>query len=591
MQFPSCTSFAKTMANPQQSEVSPAPALTLYRNGRIAKQRGDLASAEACYTAAVEQCPDYVDAWISLGILHRQAGRFTQAAECHRQALIYSPEHPLALLNLGSALVDLGEFAQAGALFRRVLQINPESAEAHNNLAKVLWRDLDMQAAGHWMEALRIRPDYFEAAQSLGECLYQAARFDDAVQAFEIASRLQPQDMTTQLLLGRAQLAARQYSVARVHFERLLHLVPDLPRAKAGLAAALAGMGQYTKPLALYRAALAAAPEDPWIAVQYFGLLLRSGDFTEGWRYFDYRSHVDGLSEALERGYAQPKWTGEPLAGKRLLMISEQGLGDEIMFASAFAEAIAEADHCVIECDVRLEALFRRSFPQATFVGIHKGGNRPWTHELAECLGSVPRCDLWTTTGDFVASRRRSRNLFPRHSGYLHADPARVAFWAQRLRESGLALNVGLSWRGGTPISNQTGRTMSLDLLAPLLREPGVRFTCLQYGACAEDIAAFEASHGIRIQHFPEALADYDETAALVAALDLVVSVCTSIIHLGGALGRQVWVMAPLVAEWRYGHEGRAMIWYPSVTIHRQVREGEWGPVIAQVRKDLRRFL
>jgi hypothetical protein len=300
---------------------------------------------------------------------------------------------------------------------------------------------------------------------------------------------------------------------------------------------------------------------------------------------------MEETRDGLERGYPQPKWSGEPLAGRRLLLISEQGLGDEMMFASTFAEAITEAEHCVIECDERLAGLFSRSFPQATFVGLCKVEERMWFHQLGKRLHALPPFDFWTATGNFVASRRRGKEAFPRHAGYLQADPARVAHWRARLDELGAGRHIGLSWRGGTAITNRTGRSMSLELLAPLLREPGTHFVCLQYGKCAEEITALEASHGIRVHHWPEALADYDETAALVAALDLVISVCTAVVHLAGALGRPVWVMAPQVAEWRYGHQDPSMIWYPSVTVHRQVRDGDWAPVIAQVRKALRHAL
>jgi tetratricopeptide (TPR) repeat protein len=566
-------------------------AQALYGAGRAAKNRGDVLAAEQHYRSALELAPRYVEAWISLGVLHRQAGHFAQATDCQRQALRINPDHPAALLNLGSALFELNQFGEAGTVFRRVLELNPRSAEAHNNLAKVLWRDLDMQAAVHWYEALKIRPDYFEAAQALGQCLFSSALYTDAARAYEAASLLQPHDTGMHLSVAGALLAARDYAAARERYERLLRMAPQLARAKAGLAAALAGDGQYTKPLALYREALAIAPDDPWIQGHFSQLLLRSGQFEEGWRHYGYRWRVEETRDGLERGYPQPKWNGETLAGQRLLLISEQGLGDEIMFASTFAEAIAEAAHCVIECDERLEPLFHRSFPDATIIGLHKGDDRRWYRQLGERLDTVPTFDVWTAAGNFAASRRPASATFPRHAGYLRADPQRVAFWQERLRALGPGLNVGLGWRGGTPITNRTGRSLALEQLAPLLREEGVRFICLQYGKCAEELAELEARHGIRVIHWPEALADYDDTAALVTALDLVVSVCSAVVHLGGALGRPVWVMAPRVAEWRYGHEGPGMIWYPSVVVHRQPRDGEWSPVIAQVRKGLRRLL
>ena len=124
---------------------------------------------------------------------------------------------------------------------------------------------------------------------------------------------------------------------------------------------------------------------------------------------------------------------------------------------------------------------------------------------------------------------------------------------------------------------------MTLERLRPLLSLPNVKFVSLQYGNCDEEIAAFEASTGIKIHHWQDVVDDYDETAALVSALDLVVSVCTAVVHLTGALGRPAWVMAPFVPEWRYGHKGTSMIWYPSVRLFRQPELDEWDPVITEI--------
>src|SRR6185436_8166228 len=153
-------------------------------------------------------------------------------------------------------------------------------------------------------------------------------------------------------------------------------------------------------------------------------------------------------------------------------------------------------------------------------------------------------------------------------SGYLKADPQHVARWRERLAALGPGHKVGLSWTGGVPRTRRELRSLSLDQLQPLLAMPGFRFISLQYTAGARDeVEAWRARSGIAVEHWPEAIADYDQTAALVCALDLVVSVCTSLVHLGGALGRPVRVLAPISPEWRYGFAGEAMPWYPSVRV------------------------
>lgn len=176
---------------------------------------------------------------------------------------------------------------------------------------------------------------------------------------------------------------------------------------------------------------------------------------------------------------------------------------------------------------------------------------------------------------------------FPRHQGYLRADPERVQYWKDRLAQLGAGPKIGIGWRGGLPHTRFPVRSLSLSQFSPILAVPGVQAVSLQYTNCADEIAAFNAQTQNPVHHWPEAIADYAETAALVSALNVVISVCTAVVHLGGALGRPVWVMAPYVAEWRYGREGPDMIWYPSVRVFRQPKAGGWSPVVSAVRRAL----
>ena len=150
--------------------------------------------------------------------------------------------------------------------------------------------------------------------------------------------------------------------------------------------------------------------------------------------------------------------------------------------------------------------------------------------------------------------------------------------WRERLqRDLGAGLKVGISWRGGTPKTRARARTLSCADWAPILSVPGCQFVNLQYGECEAMLQQFQSEHGILPMHYPEALADYDETAALVCALDLVVSVCTAVIHLTGALGRPVWILAPLAPEWRYTAHRPVMPWYPSTRVFRQATMEDWS--------------
>jgi hypothetical protein len=307
---------------------------------------------------------------------------------------------------------------------------------------------------------------------------------------------------------------------------------------------------------------------------------LSAGKYATGWEHYEYRLK---RHDAYVRRRNLPWWrSGTETAGP-LLVLAEQGLGDEIMFSSCFGDLLEQQPECLIECDARLGPLFTRSFPGARILATRDAAGRapPEAHgAVAEiAAGSLP-----------LHFRRRSED-FPRHQGYLRAAPERVAYWRQRLASLGPGLKVGVSWVGGSMKTRRALRSLGLAQLAPVLGSGGANFVSLQYTPCEADIASFAGTTGIAVHHWPDALADYDETAALVSALDLVISVTTSIVHLAGALGKTAWVMVPTVAEWRYARAGSSMPWYPSVRLYRQVVLGDWGPVVEAIRSDLQALI
>jgi tetratricopeptide (TPR) repeat protein len=295
---------------------------------------------------------------------------------------------------------------------------------------------------------------------------------------------------------------------------------------------------------------------------------LLAGDFERGWDGYELRRLN---SERHQSTLGIPEWDGTPLAGRTLCVTREQGLGDEIMFASLLPEVMANAQRVLVECDPRLVPLFQRSFPGAVVFPSRPDGSAPEYADVAVGAGSLPR---------FL---RRHASSFPHHGGYLRADPARVEHWRQRLSALGPGLKVGVSWTGGVRKTRRALRSLELSQWAPILLAPGVRFVSLQYTAGA---AAEAAASGV--QHWQEAIDNLEDTAALVCALDLVVSVCTSVVHLAGALGRPAWVLTPFAPEWRYGVAGESMLWYPSVRLFRQAAHRDWSAPIAAVAAQLR---
>jgi tetratricopeptide (TPR) repeat protein len=342
------------------------------------------------------------------------------------------------------------------------------------------------------------------------------------------------------------------------------------------LGLAYSRLGDLDKASEWYGWALEADPDDPDIHFNRSLLLLSRGQFETGWKEYEYGLACGERQPAFQDF---PRWRGESLTGKTLLVCAEQGLGDEIMFASILPEIIGQAGDCIVECDAKLVPIFKRSFPSATVMRRRMPG------ETAR--ERLPHVDLQTPVGSLPLLRRNQLEDFPRHGSYLKADTERVAYWKTRLDELGSGLKVGISWRGGVPKTGRDRRSLPLVEWHPLLQHKGVHLVSLQYTECSAEIAALEQAHGIKLTHWQEAIDDYDETAALLCALDLVITVQTAVFHLSGALGRPVWGLVPLPAEWRYLNTGERLPWYPSARLFRQTERGDWANVIGRVAEAL----
>ncbi|MGQ0651573.1 MAG: tetratricopeptide repeat protein [Betaproteobacteria bacterium] len=432
------------------------------------------------------------------------------------------------------------------------------------------WRGRALIALGRYDEAQEtLREWAARRAQDarfprwLGVALRDQESLEQAEATLRAALKRFPQDFDLQAELLVTLFERGEVASARALLEDLLARHPRHAGAIAAMSLVRNTEGDVEGAADYARRAIAIDPQHA-VAHESLGLaLLKAGRYEEGWPHYEWRKRVHPAALTHTR-FAFPQWESQPLGGRTLLVHGEQGLGDEIMFASCLPDAIRDAGQVIIECEPRLAPLFQRSFPHAT-VGLR---------------GASP--DFQVAIGSLPLRFRRRREDFPAHHGYLSADAKALAQWRDWLESLGTGRKIGVSWRGGLAKTGRVRRSLDLADLAPLLKIPGFRFVSLQYGAVAEDVARLERLHGIRLENRQEAIDDYASTAALVSALDGVLSVCTSIVHLAGALGRPVLVLAPYSPEWRYGMSGETMPWYPSATVLRQPEPGAWQPVLDQ---------
>jgi hypothetical protein len=472
------------------------------------------------------------------------------AAKAFRRALLKHPGNLEALVGLGSALRGLNLFEDAEKYCRKALAIRPYQPEALRTLGGLL------QLQGRYDDALAVadaaiaaRSDCSDAWILRGDSLANSGRREEAIRAYLNASQDSAVAVEALVRVGKMHRVLGRPEAASQAFEAALELAPDaaLPRYERGL------------------------------------LRLQSRDFGPGWS--DYEARWRSERFANSRGFVSealvPHLKTEPsaadLAGQRVLLIGEQGVGDQLMFASMISDLSRIAASVLCVCEPRLIGLFSASFPEVSF--LHPSG--------AQVDGDA--VDVLVAMGSLGSAFRRDAGDFPL-TPYLRPRDDVRARWAARLGPS-KRLRVGVSWRGGTPETNRLARSLALSDLQPILELPGIEFVNLQYGDVLAEVEAVNAGRQNPIRVFPpEDLHDFEDLAGLVANLDAVVSVQTAVVHLAGGLGTTCLTLIPHNPEWRYMREGARMPWYGSVQLFRQPEPGNWDPVIDEIAAALRNF-
>ncbi|MDP6353069.1 MAG: tetratricopeptide repeat protein [Alphaproteobacteria bacterium] len=561
-------------SSPEQRKPTIQQTIDLARRHHGA---GRLPEAESIYRQILEACPNQPVALHMLGVMAHQVKNDDRAVDLITKAVTIKPDYTLAHFNLGIVLGELGRLDEAVASYRTALTIKPDYAEVHSNLgiALVVLGRLD-EAVASFRTALAIEPDYVEAHSNLGIALMKLRRLDDAVASFHEALLIKPDFAMAHSNLGLALGELGQLDEAVASHRKALAIEPDYAEAHNNLGIALGELGQSEEAVASHRKALAIKP-DYAEAHKNLGLLqLLMGDLQNGWRNYEWRWREPA---ARPRPFAHPPWEGQDLAGRSILVWGEQGVGDQIMLASVLPEVVEAAAHCTIECEHRLVPLFERSFAGAHVV---RATTPP------DPATAVAGIDFQCTLGGLPRWLRRTGDSFAAPKPYLAADPAASAAIRARYDRRGPAPKIGIAWRSITPRWGNI-KTSPLAHWDPILSQGGVEFVNLQYGDCAADLAQIERRLGVTVidDTTIDQMASVDDFAAQIDALDLVVSISNSTVHVAGALGKPVWTMLPYAPDWRWQLGRSDTLWYPNMRLIRQPRFGDWESVFAQVAADL----
>ncbi len=502
---------------------------------RQALAAGSFDEAEPLYRQMLEAAPQLPDLWHEMGLVLFQTARPEPARECLERAVSLAPHTPDYLSNLGAVYRQLKRHVDAADSFRKALAAGTPTAELHSNLALAL-KDLGQQEAAlaEYDAALAMRADFANGHFNRANLLLEMGRLVEAQAAYRRAIELEPEDAGAWCKLGVAHYDAAEMEAAVACFERALEIKPDYPEPRRNRAMV-------------------------WLA---------QGDYARGWPEFDYRMFCDDF---VPFATTEPRWQGEPLAGRTVLLHAEQGLGDTIQFVRYVP--LVEKMGATVKLHVQppLARLVRES------------GFDRWLLGPDESTVCDVQCPLMSLPG-FVPNTSGE----PFWGGaYLAADPQRVANWAPRIH-SLAGYRIGIVWGGNPDHPHDRFRSVALRSFAALARIPDVRLISLQKGAASGQLAELGAAFEVADlgPSFDEAGAFLD-TAAVMQHLDLVISVDTAIVHLAGGLGVPTWVLLQYSPDWRWKLSGSRTPWYPSLRLFRQAEFGAWPAVFSQMAETL----
>lgn len=530
------------------------------------------AAARLSIDALTPSAPDNGDLLLLHARVLRQEGKLDEALQVCDRALPLAQDPSRVHWEVAACQMEQSDYPSALETLDVAVSLDPGFGLAWLRLGEILLRmDRVGEAADAAVHAVTECSDDVSRARAhfiLGQCRHVQGRTSEALDEYRSSLALRPGLTDVLIATGNAHLMLDQEPQALDAFEAALLTTTSPGRQLlSNLAVARQNMGQLQGARELLEHLVTVNPGDYTLKWYLCQLDLLECRWSAGWTNYHARF---GAGASPFRPMPYPQWDGQVRTDSTLLILADQGIGDEIMFASCFDEAIARNRDTLIECEPRLLNLFKRSFPQAKCIATQRETATDW-------LQGLPQPDWQITSGDLPALFRPDDASFPLRRGYLLAPTERVEHWrAELARRLGPGLKVGVSWRGGTSRTRARARSLAAEHWSEILSVPGVKFVNLQYGSYRDELDELNRLHGDVIHDLPEALTDYEETASLVAALDLVVTVCTAVVHLAGSIGTPVWILTPLVPGWRYTARREELPWYSGTRIFRQHAWGDW---------------
>jgi tetratricopeptide (TPR) repeat protein len=557
----------------QAMAIAPQDERCSFSLGCVLQAQGRFDEAAECYGRTLSIRPDCAPAYYNLGLLHLARQRHEQAAAVLDKAVALQPRFAAALNNLGTALMALGRLDRARDCFQAALEADPVYAEAHGNLGRLMFAcDRWDEALASFLKAIALKPAAAELFHNIGLCHHKLRRLDEAESWYRRALAQRSDDPRIQIDMGNIFLDRGDLDEMIAWYRKAAAQVPQKTAAMLNVSRMLQDQGRWTESLRCCEEALA---RDPLHAEARFDrslLLLRLGRLEEGWKEYEWRFQRANRHNAYPHRLTSARWDGSEFHGRTILIHCEQGFGDTLQFARYLPKVKQRGGTVIFETQAQLCSLFQGFRGADEVVALSADGPIERPHDCHIPLLSLP--GIFGTTTETIPVCRP----------YVSADPFKEAFWTTRLGVGGM--RVGIVWAGSAWHGKDRKRSCGIAPFLALARIPGLRLIGLQKGAAAAE--ALNPTPGLGFSNFGGDLNDFSDTAALVSVLDLVISVDTAVAHLAGAMGKPVWVLLPLVCDWRWLTDRQDSPWYPSMRLFRQGRGETWPDVFHRVAAALR---
>ena len=532
---------------------NPRNADALHLLGVVAYQVGRHEIAVNLITHAIEIDPQQIEAYNNLGIVFKEQKKLEKSIQTYHKAIEINPDHAEAHYNLGNAYQEQGKSEKSIQAYHKAIKIQPDYAEVYNNLGIVFKKQGKLEKSIQaYHKAIEIKPNYAEAYNNLGNAYQGQGKSEKSIQAYHKAIEIKPNYMQVYNNMGNAYQEQRELELAIQAYHEAIKIQPNFAEAHNNL-------GQ---------------------------ILLLLGNFHQGWEEYEWRWQCRN-SPAGERNFPQPLWNGSNLHGKSILVWTEQGLGDEIMFANLLDSLKKIGTNIIVECEKRLVPFFQRSFPEIQFAPRENPPNSRLLNSDIDYQIPIGSLGQWLRTDEDSFKQNRQ--------SYLTTCAEKSEQIQKRYKS--LAddnILVGISWKSIGIKQRQTlSKSTALKDWTSILSRRGCHFINLQYGDTEPELEQFQAVTGLRIYHDQEIdpLQNLDDFAAQVSALDLVISTSNTTAHIAGALGKRVWTLLPYMPDWRWMLNRNDTLWYPCMRLFRQHTIGDWNDVFQRVGLALEQYV